>query len=696
MLLSSSIVLNTSPFFLVFFFVVSLFLSFILYRNHKSYLNISIYLRILLFSLRTISLFLLFCLLLQPVINIKEKIIERPCLVLLQDNSSSILLTKDSTFYKQKYFNFIDSILKKKSTKFDVISFDNELKSGFSDFNGRATNFNLVLNHVSDFYSNTNVSGYILFSDGIHNQGLNPIYQKYNLNAPLYTILTGDTTKKTDAFVSSIYSNKLNYLGNKIPIEVVVKSVELHDTQLILDLLGDSHDSMKDSIYASKKINVLGNNFIETTQFYISPTKPGLNKFVVNLKSNSLEDNYNNNNKTFFLDVIDDRKKIIILFRNPHPDIAAIKESLDKNDQYKIETRWVENLNTSDYNVYKDFDLIITHQLDLNSYNNIELFKNKPVLHFVGPNSDINKIEKFGYLSFEDKNLSFDLSRVSINDNFTAFAIDSITDFINNSDPIPVLSNNYEVFHPHKILIYKQVGSIQTTYPVLLFIENIVPSAFFFAEGIWRWKLNDFYLHENHKYFNQFINQIITFLFTDQKTKRFLIDYKKVQEKQDQVYFQAELYDKNFQLTTDYDIDFQLTDSLNKSFNFKFSPNQDTYDLNLNLNSGDYRFTSSVKIGDEILTENGTFVVSDFSLEHQNKVADYHFLNNLSFLNQGFTTSIDSLDFLLDEIIQSNHAKSKINYTNTYKPLINYTMIFLFIVFLIFFEWFLRRRYINY
>ena len=47
----------------------------------------------------------------------------------------------------------------------------------------------------------------------------------------------------------------------------------------------------------------------------------------------------------YFIDVIDDRKKILILFSNPHPDIAAIKESLETHDQYEVYVKWVSDSN---------------------------------------------------------------------------------------------------------------------------------------------------------------------------------------------------------------------------------------------------------------------------------------------------------------------------------------------------------------
>ena len=73
-------------------------------------------------------------------------------------------------------------------------------------------------------YANTYVSAYILASDGIFNQGLNPIYKDNYFNAPLYTIQLGDTVEYQDALIKSIINNKITYLGNETPVEIVIEA----------------------------------------------------------------------------------------------------------------------------------------------------------------------------------------------------------------------------------------------------------------------------------------------------------------------------------------------------------------------------------------------------------------------------------------------------------------------------------------
>ena len=120
----------------------------------------------------------------------------------------------------------------------------NSIVKGFSNFNGQITNFSSVLNYVSDLYGNINVGAYILASDGIYNQGFNPTYLNTYLNAPLYTIMLGDTTQTRDVLISSVRNNRISYLGNRTPIEITLKSHQMKGENLLLEVFDQTLDQV--------------------------------------------------------------------------------------------------------------------------------------------------------------------------------------------------------------------------------------------------------------------------------------------------------------------------------------------------------------------------------------------------------------------------------------------------------------------
>ena len=183
MIFYNSIILNTTLFEFLGCFFLSFFLSFLLYRKHTSLKDVSNLISTLLFLVRFCIFFLLFLFLFNPKLKRETKVEESPKIVFIQDNSSSIILGDDSLYFKNDYLVFLDSLFLNSKLDIDVFSFDQSFKKGFLDFSGDLTNMSNILEHVSEIYSNQNVGAYILASDGIYNQGLNPLYLKNKYNA---------------------------------------------------------------------------------------------------------------------------------------------------------------------------------------------------------------------------------------------------------------------------------------------------------------------------------------------------------------------------------------------------------------------------------------------------------------------------------------------------------------------------------
>ena len=77
-------------------------------------------LTVLLFALRTIVVATVVMLFVNPYIKQRSYKIEKPIVILAQDNSESIVLSKDSVFYKEKYPQLIDSIANVLEKDYDV------------------------------------------------------------------------------------------------------------------------------------------------------------------------------------------------------------------------------------------------------------------------------------------------------------------------------------------------------------------------------------------------------------------------------------------------------------------------------------------------------------------------------------------------------------------------------------------------
>jgi hypothetical protein len=696
MMVFISIIINSSFFLLFLTLLASLFLSAILYKRQTVLLNIPKHLILVLFFLRFLSFFLLFTLLLKPELKGSEKIIEQPLIVFLQDNTTSIVSNHDSLYYQNNYLQKIDSLKNLNNINIDLIVFDDNIGKKVIDFNGKATNIASVLEQVSNMYSNTYVSAYILASDGIFNKGLNPIYKDRYFNAPLYTVQLGDTIEHKDALVKSITNNKITYLGNQTPVEIVIEAQEMINKELILDVYNDQ----KQSIY-HQSIVVNDADYVNNFQFFITPEEPGVKNYHVSLQSNEIEKNKFNNVKEFFIDVVDDRKKILLLFSHHHPDVAAIKESLESNDQYQVHSHWLSDLNSKKFNYNDDnaYSLIIAHQLSTESeFNTLNYYQKTPIFHIIGSRSNLNTFNQFqDFIKFKNLNNSFEYSNVSLNTAFSSFLInDSLSDFLSLSTPFLTPFSDIEVTSFSDILLYKKIGSLNTERPVLFFTENHYKAGFLLGEGLWRWRLNDTYLNNSNSLFNHFLSQVTQYLLLDEDKNRFHVNFDPVNQSSERVIFEAELYNKNFELITSVDIDMQLTDSLGVNYQYQFMVIDNKYHLDISLPDGKYEFIATTDFNNELFRKKGQIIISNFDIESRDLVAKDNLLSDLAIHNNGRMIPKDSLIQLVNDILSLPTFKPRTYFNYYYQSLINFQLLLVLILCTLFIEWFLRRRYISY
>ena len=696
MMVLISIIINASFFLLLLTLLASLFLSSILYKKQTVLLNIPKYLLIVLFFLRFFSFFLLFLLLLEPELKGNEKVIEKPLIVFLQDNTTSIISNHDSLYYQNHYLKKIDSLKALNNINIDFILFDDNIEKKIIDFTGSTTNISSVLEQVSNIYSNTYVSAYILASDGIFNQGLNPIYKDNYFNAPLYTVQLGDTIEYQDALVKSIINNKITYLGNETPVEIVVEAKGMINKELILDVYNDE----KQSIY-HQNIVVNDSYYVDNFQFFISPEEPGIKNYHVSLQSNEIEKNTFNNEKDFFIDVIDDRKRILLLFSHHHPDIAAIQESLASHDQYEVHSHWLSDLNPKQFNYTENngYSLIIAHQLSTESeLNKLKYYNKVPILHIIGSRSNLNTFNQFqDFIKFKNIDKSFEYSNVSLNTTFSSFLInDSLSNFLSLSTPFLTPFSEIESNSFVDVLLYKKIGSLNTERPVLFFTENNYKAGFLLGEGLWRWRLNDTYLNNSNSLFNHFLSQVTQYLLLDEDKDRFHVNFDPVYQSSQRVIFEAELYNKNFESITSIDIEMQLTDSLGVNYQYQFIVVDNKYHLDVSLPDGKYEFIATADFNNELFVKKGKIIISNFDIESRDLVAKDNLLLDLALQNNGHMITKDSLTQLIDGIISLPTFKPRAYFNYYYQSLINFQSLLVLILCTLFIEWFLRRRYINY
>ena len=228
---------------LVFFCLLLGFVySLLLYFRQHNFLNKK--LLFLLSLLRFLLISFLAFLLLDPIVKSSKEIKEKPVVVILQDVSSSI-----NKNIKNELEDFSSKL---KDLDVFKYSFSDRIYDDFSEKNnGLYTNISKVINEINNRFSNRNLSSIILASDGLYNNGVNPLYSD-NLKTPIHSICLGDTIEKKDNLISDVKHNDIVFFGNSFISEIFIQSVKYKNEKVNLSVENNGEILFEKNICSGK------------------------------------------------------------------------------------------------------------------------------------------------------------------------------------------------------------------------------------------------------------------------------------------------------------------------------------------------------------------------------------------------------------------------------------------------------------
>lgn len=653
--------------------VFAFFGAYFLYTKDKLIQNK--YLLVTFFLLRFFFLALLTLLLLNPVVRSESKEIENPIIILAQDISSS-MSDNDSTL------NVLNKI-EEEFTDFDIhkLSFSDEVNSGFSTTNdGLKTNYGNLFSEVSSRFLNRNIAGLVLASDGLCNVGLDPLYIS-NIEYPIYSIAFGDTNRVKDVKVLRVRHNEIAFLGNKFPIDVSLSMQKVKGEKIDVSIFN------KGVKLYSEKINIQSNDEYKKIQVLLEAKDIGLQKYKIVSSVIDGERNVINNAYSVYVDVIDSRFKILFLNSLSHPDIAAYKSVIDKNKNYIVESFHIDDFKGN----LEGYQLLVLFGIDKNNFL-IEKIKNSKIPLIV---YELNKLglkqELTSAMNFSPKGGVEDVGAVK-SENFSKFTFsDNLLNFLATAPPLSTPFGIYNINNNAEFVLQQKIGENISSRPLVTLCENEGRKIVFVtAEGFWRWKLFDYLYNENNNNFDEFFSKLTQYLVLQEDKSRFRIDYERQYTEQEDIYFEASLFNKSFERIINKEISMLITNSDGDKYNFDFSPNNTYYTLDIGkLDVGQYSFHARV-IGEE-LNKKGKFEVKPIQLEKINTVADHKLLSSLSKNSDGEIFYSNMLDDLYKKIRNHESNHKVIHIKEKMQGLINIPWILLILLSLISLEWFLRK-----
>ncbi|WP_285009245.1 hypothetical protein [Pedobacter faecalis] len=674
--------------------ILGISVAWMLYR-HNTFLDRR--LKLGLATIRALVITAIAFLILAPLIRGISFLVEKPVIAIAIDNSESVRAIEPVSFNAGRFESQMNRIANTLSKQYEVrlFSFSDSVKSAL-DFNyaGKVTNGTALANRIANQLSGRNIGAVVLASDGIFNRGGNPVNAFKKLNAPFYTVMLGDTVPKRDVRITNVHHNQIAFLGDEFVISVQVQAVKSDGETTFFSVEQDGKE-----VYRNRLV-ITGDAFAKEMLVRLKATKTGIQKFRLKVGELEHEISRLNNQAEVFIEVSDARRKILIAAAGPHPDISAYKQSLTSNTHFDVKVVLGDDLSRTDPSNY---NLIVLYQLPSNLLTETAFLnlvgKSKAARWYVtGAQTNIagfNRLQNRVNLQQEGGGLQEKYAFVD--ERFGAFRV-GVSDARKLGNFAPLLSPPVSLSIPGdaSIVLKSRSGKTGTGEPLLfLTSEGTKRSAYLMGEGLWRWRLSDLSDEGQPDLLDQLLPNVAQYLtVNDDKRKFDVYTLKNGYGEQDNVVFNAVLYDDNYQQLNTPDVSLELRNKLDgRRFNFLFSRTEAGYTLDAGfLPPGEYTYSAAAVSAGRKLADSGTFHVTELRTEFQETTANHELLKSLAAQTNGEWFEPDSVNHILERIRANEQIRSVSYEDRRYTELVNYKWLFWLIVSLLGLEWLMRKR----
>ncbi|MFN7750217.1 MAG: hypothetical protein ACK5OO_14875 [Cyclobacteriaceae bacterium] len=642
----------------------------------------------ILFTLRATGATLLFLLLVGLVLRLTDVTYEKPVVAIVVDHSASVRETTDS-IKRQAMLNQLQAmqaqldengyeVVMRSLTGMPVGQFDHPT----SDLAGA------IRSTLADM-EGKKMSSLVLVSDGIYNSGTSPLYQQ--IPVPVHAVGLGDTTERKDLVLKQVIYNKITYQGNEFPLRAEVAIKSLPD-QPVTVRVRQGNRVLSEQTQRSQA-------GLLTFDFRLTATDKGLQRYEFQVLPLRDEMTTDNNRANVFIDVVEGRKKILLVANAPHPDIKALASVLEKNANYEWYVH-IPGVSKPNPDVLKPgfADLLIVHgALESGGkwpLSTLEQLKPGATLYIITARSNLRQLSSLPIgLAFEPTGQR-DEATPLVNGGFVKFTFsENLNGIFAQYPPATVPFGRFNFPPTAEVILLQRIGSVATDRPLLLTAETASgKSGVLLAENFWRWRLGEFADRESTAGFDELFSKLIQYLSTREEKRKFRSfavqpEFSGAAPVQIESQVFNDLFEPIYGQTIDLVV--QNENEQRTSYQYVTSPGNTRFRLG-NLPPGIYRFTASTLLNGQRETAGGQFLVSEQQAESLNLTADFSLLRELSRQTGGRFVAADQLARLQQEHTQQP-AQSTVRAEDSFKPLINLKWIFFLVVVLIGSEWFIRK-----
>jgi hypothetical protein len=630
--------------------------------------------------LRFLAIFGLLVLLINPIMTKNTLEITKTPLAIAVDNSSSITVLKSDKKTDELYQKLISNPALKEKFEIQSYQFDADFKpSDKFDFKGKQTNLDEVAKNLKSINKNL-IFPTVIITDGNQTTGNDYVYRFDPVNK-VYPLVVGDTTTFLDFKINQLNVNKYAFHKNKFPVEVFLQYSGNKNAN------ADFTIKQGNTIVAKEKVSFSGSKKTATLNLLLPADKVGLQVFKASISSSSKEKNSYNNIKNFAVEVIDQKSTIAIVSSINHPDIAALKRSIEVNAQRKVIL-----VKPNDINQLQEVSVLVLYQPNSafkSIFDNNKLAATNTFI-ITGANTDFN------FLNQQQKSLVFNMSNqredylAEFQSQFNLFAIDNIG--FENFPPLQNLFGTITTNPNVSVLLSSKIRNVSTNAPLLAFAENQGKrTAFLLGENSWKWRLQSHIDNQSFEKYDVFIDKIIQYLASTTSKKSLVVTHESFYNSGEAIVINAQYFNKNYEFDEKARLTITVTNAETKQAkNYDLLKGNNSFSVNLDgLSTGKYNFI--VKELNTNTSYSSHFEILDFDIEKQFVNPDVLKLKQLALQTNGKAFFENQADDLIHELLENKEYKSIEKNVSTKTPLIDWIWLLILIAVLLTTEWFVRK-----
>ncbi len=684
--------------------LVALAVSWWSYRNLVP--HISQFKRIFLITLRSLGIFFLALLLVEPLLTrYSEKTIGNRLGVVFDlstsmciedDNSSRVNMARNAFIqhadidYGANYYGFSDSLI-------DI----NHIPDS-ADCSGRATDLALAISEPLA-RDGDELGALLVISDGAGNIGADPLPSAMEASVPIYSLVVGKRISFNDIAITTVDYPPVSYINTEISLTAEVKSSGYAGKVVLLEI----KDGGK--IIGSKRITLPGDGAHTTIDLPVTFTEEGVHSLEASIGVLEDEVYADNNVRNFTIKLLKDKTSILLLSSSLNWEYTFIQRALSSDEHFEVQSAIAGGNNTipgrelpTGLESWKNIDLIVAIDIPSRSVGSqINVLKqavesgtgflfiagDKTRLMPLAGWDDILPLESSPRISLETGEFFPVPGEQAI--------VKTITDIedLRWSDlsPLEFVFKGFNI-KQNAVIFLDAVDITDSHYPVLVGgAYKTGKTAAMVGYPWWKRSFRPATSEQASQGMIKFWGNLVRWLVAREDLDKFnLVSDKSVYRLGEPVKFNAILFDDSYNLLSGSQINVDIADSNGSKREFRLTSTEAGKYTGVygSPAAGKYDFRGyAISEGDTLGVTDGSFIVESFSLEMENPSANFAVMSQIASVTGGVSYTVDNFDEFKNDLKLNTKTA---NIFREYSPTGNlYILILVILLFTL--EWGIRK-----